>query len=107
MRTLDSFIGTVITDINRRIFCKLEVQGYEARVLAGAEKVLTRTIGLPMGMSLATLYEGQPSFSELLDAMTHSEFDVYGFVPGFVDPGSGRMLQIDGVFSNEPDANSI
>ena len=98
MRTLDSLIGTVIPGIDRRIFCKLDVQGYEARVLAGAEKVLKRTIGLQMEMSLAPLYEGQASFRELLDAMARSEFDVYGFVPGFVDPGSGRMLQIDGVF---------
>jgi len=41
--------------------------------------------------------EGHPSF-RILDAMARSEFDVYGFVPGFVDRGSGRMLQIDGVF---------
>jgi FkbM family methyltransferase len=98
MRTLDSLIGSVVPDVATRVFCKLDVQGYEARVLAGAEKLLKRIVGLQMEMSLAPLYEGQPTFRELLDAMARSEFDIHGFVPGFVDPKSGRMLQIDGVF---------
>jgi FkbM family methyltransferase len=97
MVTLDSVIGKVIPP-GRRIFCKLDVQGYEAKVLAGAASLLKNTIGLQMEISLAPLYQGQPTFGELLDTMSRSGFEIFGFVPGFVDPASGRMLQIDGVF---------
>jgi FkbM family methyltransferase len=98
MVTLDSLIGSVIPASRLRIFCKLDVQGYEAKVLAGAANLLRRTIGLQMEISLAPLYNGQPLFKELLETMAGSGFEIYGFVPGFVDPASGRMLQIDGVF---------
>lgn len=97
MVTLDSLVGNVIPS-GRRIFCKLDVQGYEAKVLAGAVSLLRDTIGIQMEISLAPLYKGQPAFGELLDTMSRSGFEIFGFVPGFVDPASGRMLQIDGVF---------
>ena len=98
LRTLDSLIGNVIPADRSRIFCKLDAQGYEANILAGAETLLTRAVGVQMEMSLAPLYEGQPSFRELMDRMESSRFEAHGFIPGFVDPQSGRMLQIDGVF---------
>jgi FkbM family methyltransferase len=98
MVTLDSLIGSVIPASRTRIFCKLDVQGYEANVLAGAARLLQHTIGIQMEISLAPLYKGQPPFRELLDSMGRSGFEIFGFIPGFVDPASGRMLQIDGVF---------
>jgi hypothetical protein len=98
MTTLDSLTGSVIPSDRQRIFCKLDVQGFEGKVLAGASDLMKRIIGVQMEMSLAQLYEGQSSFSELLNGMTRSGFEVFGFVPGFVDPASGRMLQIDGIF---------
>ena len=98
MVTLDSLIGSVIPVSRSRVFCKLDVQGYEAQVLAGAANLLNQTIGLQMEMSLAPLYKGQPLFKELLEIMARSGFEIFGFIPGFVDPASGRMLQIDGVF---------
>ena len=98
MVTLDSLIGSVIPASRSRIFCKLDVQGYEAKVLAGATNLLRQTIGLQMEISLAPLYKGQPLFKELLETMGRSGFEIFGFIPGFVDPASGRMLQIDGVF---------
>jgi FkbM family methyltransferase len=107
MVTLDSLIGSVIPARRRRIFCKLDVQGYEAKVLAGAGSLLRQTIGLQMEISLAPLYREQPLFRELLETMARSGFEIFGFIPGFVDPASGRMLQIDGVFfkgSMEPEA---
>ena len=98
MVTLDSLVGTVIPSDCQRIFCKLDVQGFEAKVLAGAVALLERTVGLQMEMSLAPLYQGQTAFTELLETMTGLGFELFGLVPGFVDPASGRMLQVDGVF---------
>jgi hypothetical protein len=98
MKTLDSLVGSVVPAGDRRIFCKLDVQGYESRVLAGAKELLKRIAGLQMELSLAPLYDGQSSFNELLDTMAQQGFEIYGFTPGFVDPRSGRMLQVDGLF---------
>jgi FkbM family methyltransferase len=98
MKTLDSLIGSVIPAKSARVFCKLDVQGYEMNVLAGAASLLSRTVGLQMEMSLTPLYDSQPLFPELFDTMMQSGFEMYGFSPAFIDPESGRMLQIDGVF---------
>ncbi len=98
MKTLDSVVGSVVPAGDRKLFCKLDVQGYESQVLAGAKTLLPRIAGLQMEISLAPLYDGQSSFNELLDVMARQGFEVFGFTPGFVDPRSGRMLQVDGVF---------
>lgn len=98
MQTLDSLAGSLIPDSSRRIFCKLDVQGYEAKVLAGAAAIMDRIIGLQMELSLVPVYEGAPDFADVLQNMAHRGFSIHGFVPGFIDAATGRMLQIDGVF---------
>lgn len=77
---------------------KIDTQGYESHVLAGAEPVLDRIDGIQLEISLAPLYEGQTSHDELMAWMAARGFSIWNLQPGFVDPRSGRMLQFDALF---------
>jgi hypothetical protein len=77
---------------------KLDVQGYELQVLRGAEKLLPRVRVLILEMSLARLYEGAPSFSQLFRSLEDTGFSASGIFPGFSDSRSLRMLQVDAIF---------
>jgi FkbM family methyltransferase len=77
---------------------KLDVQGYEHQVLAGAERLLAGVRVLMIEMSLARLYEGTLGFSDLFVRIESSGFSCAGIFPGFPDPKSLRMLQVDVLF---------
>jgi FkbM family methyltransferase len=80
------------------IFIKLDVQGYERQVLAGAENLLSRTRCVRMELSLTPLYRDQALYSEMIQWMESNRFVLWGFEPAFVDPNNGRMLQVDALF---------
>jgi FkbM family methyltransferase len=81
-----------------RVFLKLDVQGYERFVLAGAEKSLGRLQGIQLEMSLVPLYRGESTYMELLAEMKGRGFELMAIEPAFRDPRSGQLLAVDGVF---------
>lgn len=84
---------------NNDVIClKLDVQGYEMKVLSGATGTLPRTRVLEIELSLAALYEGQPSFCQMIDYLDGAGFDLVSLETAFKDPQSGRILQLDGIF---------
>ena len=84
---------------NNDVVClKLDVQGYEMKVLSGATSTLPRTRVLEIELSLAALYEGQPSFCQMIDYLDGAGFDLVSLETVFKDPQSGRILQLDGIF---------
>jgi hypothetical protein len=94
---LDS-IASRFLENDKPIFIKVDVQGFEKRVLDGAPKLLKRTVGLQLELSLVPLYEGETLFQPMVEYLRTMDFDLWAFVPGFVDKQNGRMLQVDGVF---------
>lgn len=80
------------------VFLKVDTQGYEGEVLAGATATLGRCVGLQLEMSLVALYEGQMLFDELYRKLTSSGFCLWGISPVFIDPDTGRLLQFDATF---------
>jgi FkbM family methyltransferase len=105
IQVLSRQLDTVLPELtsSRRLFLKIDVQGFETQVLRGAAKTLDRTIGLQMEMSLVTLYEGQALFLEMLQKIVENGFDLWGFYPVVSDTSTGRMLQCDGIFFRAPD----
>lgn len=95
--TLDSVFG-VYRQPGDRVFLKIDTQGYEHRVLAGAGGCLTQIEGVQLEMSLVPLYEGQMLYREAIDLMQARGLSLMSIEPGFSDPGTGRLLQADGVF---------
>jgi FkbM family methyltransferase len=79
-------------------FIKIDAQGAEQAVLAGAPRALEQAVGLQLELSLVALYEGAPSFRSLLDLAESLGMQLVGLEPGFADPASGELLQVDGIF---------
>lgn len=97
MSRLDSLCDLLPRDATR-IHLKLDVQGYELRVLEGSADLLPRVATVEAEMSLVPLYRGGPLYRELID-----DLDARGFLLASVEgiteePDTGHMLQMDGLF---------
>ena len=79
-------------------FLKIDTQGYESQVLAGAASMLPSLVGVQLEMSLRHLYEGQSLWQDVIAFLEAAGFQLWAVVPGFFDPATGRMLQCDGIF---------
>lgn len=97
IRRLDSVADKYLEDA-KAPFLKLDVQGFEDRVLQGAQETLPRIKGIQIELSLVPLYEKQKLWRELVDEITARGFELYSLLPGFTDPKTDRLLQMDGIF---------
>jgi FkbM family methyltransferase len=84
--------------ITAPLLIKIDVQGYEAHVLRGGENTIRRASALIVETSFATLYEGQPLFSDVYDILTRWGFTYLGPLDQFCDPHDNRPLQQDSLF---------
>lgn len=98
IRTLDSLWGSIILSDYKSMFLKIDVQGYEDRVLRGAEKTLKEARGIQIEMSLVPLYDGQMLFDALYERIKEYGFGLQGLFHVYSEAESGRMLQFDGIF---------
>jgi len=105
LRRLDTIRDGVI-ERSRALFLKVDAQGYEMPILKGAENLLPRIHGAQLELSLTCLYEGQEIYREMIEWLTSQGFDLWNVLPGFSDPTTGRMLQMDGVFFRSLAPNS-
>jgi FkbM family methyltransferase len=97
MTTLDSLFDELI-GARDRVALKLDVQGYEAQVLTGAPRTLSRTQIVEAELSLVPLYEGQATMCDIVEGMQADGFEIVWLERGFVDPQNGQTLQVDGIF---------
>ena len=97
LRRLDDVLPS--DNSSRRIFLKLDVQGYESQVLAGATQLLSQTLAVQLEMSLLPLYKGETLMPEICAMMAHNGFELWDLEPSFRNPTTGRLLQIDGIFT--------
>ena len=88
-----------------RIFLKIDTQGFEPQVLAGAGGLMARLCGLQLEMSLVPCYEGEVGFRAMLDRLAAAGFEPCLFIPGYFERKLGRQLQLDGVFMRAPPAS--
>lgn len=87
---------------NSVVFLKIDVQGFEKQVIAGAQSTISDHVeGMQLELSFIPLYEGGMLIREALDLVYSLGFTLTGLLPGFADPRTGRMLQADGIFFRE------
>jgi FkbM family methyltransferase len=94
---LDSVAHTYLS-ANARPFIKIDTQGFESQVLDGAAETLKRAHGVQLELSLVPLYEGQTLWLEMIQRMADQGFTLWAIQNGFIDPRTGRSLQVDGIF---------
>lgn len=96
MRTLDSFLGDM--RLSARTLMKIDVQGYEDRVLRGGMQTLQQIDYLLIEVSFQPLYHGQASFRDISDLLTSRGFSYAGNMEQLCSPRDGAILQADAFF---------
>jgi FkbM family methyltransferase len=80
------------------VLLKVDAQGYEARVLRGASATRAQVEHVLVETSLVPLYEGEPTFTELIACLGEWGF-VFEAAVGFLEsPKTGELLQLDALF---------
>lgn len=94
--TLDAVAGDVLTGAAVP-FLKIDTQGFERQVLAGAEATIPRLVGLQLELSFVPLYQGGMLVHEAMAWAYDHGFQLEVIEQGWAAP-SGQMLQADGIF---------
>jgi FkbM family methyltransferase len=94
---LDDVAQTLLPE-DGRLLLKVDTQGYEEDVLAGAELLLERVSAMQLELSVVPLYHGAPDLRHMLELCENLGFRLHGLIPGFFEEKTGRLLQMDGLF---------
>ncbi len=97
VKKLDSIFDDLCS-ANNTVYMKIDTQGFENKVLEGAENALQRIHSVQMEMSLVPLYQGELLFEELYSLMKEKGYSLVTILPGFSDKKTGQLLQVDGIF---------
>jgi len=95
--TLDNAVGRFSLALKPDILIKLDVQGYEDRVIKGGQQTFPKANVVILEVSLVPLYETQPTFAQVAGRMEALDFDYAGSLEQPCN-GEGRLLSIDAVF---------
>jgi len=77
---------------------KMDVQGFESRVLDGGAATLKSAVYLEAELSLQAAYEGEPLYREMLDRIEDLGFRLALVEPVWPDRATGECLQFNGMF---------
>jgi len=100
VRALDSVFSQYYR-AGDKVFVKLDTQGYEMNVLAGAARSLPSVVGLQTELAFVPLYGGEASIGQMLEHLGNLGFSLRALTPAFED-AHGRLLQADALFFREP-----
>jgi FkbM family methyltransferase len=99
VRRLDAFLAELSEPVLPDILVKVDVQGYEDRVIRGAEDTLRRAMACVLEVNLDPLFEGQPSFKELLHLLDELGHRYAGNLDQ-VYATDGHAMYVDALFLN-------
>ncbi len=95
--TLDRLQGEIL-DPESRAFLKVDTQGFESEVLAGATEVLRSCRLVELELGFVELYKDQVLFQELVQRAHDAGFALTDLEPGFRDSRTKELLQMDALF---------
>jgi len=94
--TLDAELDSVSMD--SPVLLKLDVQGYELRVLQGSGNTLEKVDYVLIEASFRPMFEGEVTFVEVVRRMEQSGFEFMRPVAWLTAPATGEVLQADALF---------
>lgn len=96
INTLDDILNDI--ELEDDILLKIDVQGYEDKVIRGAEKILDRVKVVIVETSFRELYEGQVLFTDIYEILSKRGFVYSGSLEELKSPSDGIPLQQDSLF---------
>lgn len=82
-------------DAQDRFFMKIDTQGYEKEVMAGAREALKLVTGLQLEIGFFELYENQHSYKYFLEWAESNGFFIWSIHDGFSNLTVSKTLQAD------------
>jgi len=80
------------------LWIKIDVQGYENKVLQGGERTIKKAKIIVIETSFKKLYKGQSLFDDIYRQLTHWGFTYMGAIEQLRSHKSGQLLQEDSIF---------
>lgn len=97
VKTLDG-IASELNLSNQNYMVKIDVQGFEDKVIKGGENTIKNAQIILIEMSYQTLYNGQLLFSGLNKFLEQLGFEFAGNFEQYTDPNNGRVVYSDSIF---------
>jgi len=95
VRRLDEVAARYVPDLRqRKLFVKLDTQGFDLHVFRGMRGILDRVVAFQSEVSLRALYDGVPGWLECLQAYEAEGFRVAGMFPVVTDR-NGYPIEYD------------
>jgi FkbM family methyltransferase len=85
-------------EIGSSLLIKIDVQGYEDKVLKGGEQTIKQAKIVIVETSFVPLYEQQPLFDDIYTVFKDWGFNYIGMLEQASDPNTGQILQGDAIF---------
>jgi FkbM family methyltransferase len=95
--TLDSLRSQLLAS-GESAALKLDTQGFEMKVLAGAKATLGQVRAVHAEMSVTLLYEGQGYMHEIMAHLYDAGFELVNLSDEWVEPRTRFVLAFDGIF---------
>ena len=97
VRALDSIFDQYAKG-GDKVLLKIDTQGFEKPVLAGAERSLPTITGVQVELSISPLYAEQPRMEEMMVDLRGKGFVLWQLVAGAALSDTGQELEADGLF---------
>ena len=78
-----------------KVLLKMDTQGYDLRVFAGATSIIPSVQAILVECSVIPLYEGAPNYIDTLSVFFSQSFVPSGFFPISRDEGSLALIEFD------------
>lgn len=97
VKTLDSIYNNL--EINKEVLVKIDVQGFEEKVIKGGLKFFTDIPKIVIvEASIVKLYKNEASFEDLYDTFRNMGYRYRGNLYQLYSPAKGSILQVDAIF---------
>ena len=96
VRRLDDIAGSL--ELIDNILIKIDVQGFEDKVIAGGQNTIRKAKILIVETSFETLYRGQLLFDGIYSMLKSQGFVFKGYEESLRNPKDGHILQCDSIF---------
>jgi FkbM family methyltransferase len=96
VRRLDDVFEDAVAGVDSpRVYLKMDTQGFDLQVFAGAGDFVKQVIGMQSEVSSVPIYDGMPRLPEQIAVYEAAGFENTGMFPVTRDPKTHRVIEFD------------